>query len=132
MLGRELIYTSLFSVLGQVSVILGKFVKMVDFLWSVTREIIWVLYFIIIGFSTIIIIIIIISCSCFCYIPTELKWGKTAGSGRMPAVSSLSTSRPSFLHLTLISTFPAAQQSRLAGLDSELYLMQSDVDEDKD
>lgn len=71
MLGRELIYTSLFSVLGQVSVILGKFVKMVDLLWSVTREITWVLYFIIIGFST--IIIIIISCCCFCYIPTELK-----------------------------------------------------------
>lgn len=70
MLGRELIYTSLFSVLGQVSVILGKFVKMVDLLWSVTREITWVLYFIIIGFST---IIIIISCCCFCYIPTELK-----------------------------------------------------------
>lgn len=71
MLARELIYTSLFSVLGQVSVILGKFVKMVDLLWSVTREITWVLYFIIIGFST--IIIIIISCCCFCYIPTELK-----------------------------------------------------------
>lgn len=71
MLGRELIYTSLFTVLGQVSVILGKFVKMVDLLWSVTREITWVLYFIIIGFST--IIIIIISCCCFCYIPTELK-----------------------------------------------------------
>lgn len=73
MLGRELIYTSLFTVLRQVSVILGKFVKMVDLLWSVTREITWVLYFIIIGFSTIIIIIIIISCCCFCYIPTELK-----------------------------------------------------------
>lgn len=73
MLGRELIYTSLFTVLGQVSVILGKFVKMVDLLWSVTREITWVLYFIIIGFSTIIIIIIISCCCCFCYIPTELK-----------------------------------------------------------
>lgn len=72
MLGRELIYTSLFTVLGQVSVILGKFVKMVDLLWSVTREITWVLYFIIIGFSTI-IIIIISCCCCFCYIPTELK-----------------------------------------------------------
>lgn len=72
MLGRELIYTSLFTVLGQVSVILGKFVKMVDLLWSVTREITCVLYFIIIGFSTI-IIIIISCCCCFCYIPTELK-----------------------------------------------------------
>lgn len=72
MLGRELIYTSLFTVLGQVSIILGKFVKMVDLLWSVTREITWVLYFIIIGFSTI-IIIIISCCCCFCYIPTELK-----------------------------------------------------------
>lgn len=50
----------------------------------------------------------------------------------MPAVSSLSTSRPSFLHLTLISTVPAAQQSRLARLDSELHLMQSDLDEDKE